>query len=638
MENFLLYIGKSALAAGAFYLVYLVLFQNQKQFTFNRIYLPVSLTLSFVIPLISFTTVNYVEPIPVESNPLPVFTESFEPVIMQQTQPQFIWEWYHWLFAIYAAGTALFLLRLLLGHGKAWNIIRKSRVQELFNRLVNISKKDIHPFSFFSKIVLSENTLSHPNLEMIVAHESIHVKEKHTLDILFTEILFLLQWFNPFAWLLKDAVKNNLEYKTDHEIAKTTDAQTYQLAMVALADKQGVAPFLTALNGSQLKNRIVMMKKNAKNKYAWLKQLVVLPLLAVLVMGLSNREIKTEIKHLNESTPTHLETQEETTVYDQTTYSNNEHLEDKIISKKDQQIEPISDAKDNYKIQSDNEQETMILSENVHTTQEPDTNVSKKTDKRFSLDNRLYIIDGKEYKGDINDIDVNDIESISVLKDASATVFYGERGKNGVVLIKTKSGNKSSLYPDAGQIENSRANYPLIIIDGIITGYKSIDDIDPGDIRSVTILKDKKATERYGVKGKDGVIEITMKPVGIYSELQLRKFIAEEVRYPVLAHKSNLEKTVNLSVKIDTEGKISAITEESLTTDFTLDEVVVVGYKNQDTVATGYGSKSAAGEAQKVKEQLFADEIKRVISKISKLDSDKFKGKTVGITVKFILQ
>ncbi|MCA1760194.1 MAG: TonB-dependent receptor plug domain-containing protein, partial [Bacteroidales bacterium] len=68
----------------------------------------------------------------------------------------------------------------------------------------------------------------------------------------------------------------------------------------------------------------------------------------------------------------------------------------------------------------------MIRSENVYITQEPDTNVSKKTDKRFSLDNRLYIIDGKEYKGDINDIDVNDIESISVLKDASATVFYGE--------------------------------------------------------------------------------------------------------------------------------------------------------------------------------------------------------------------
>jgi TonB-dependent SusC/RagA subfamily outer membrane receptor len=280
----------------------------------------------------------------------------------------------------------------------------------------------------------------------------------------------------------------------------------------------------------------------------------------------------------------------------------------------------------------------MILSENLRITQKPDTNVSKKTDKRFSLDNRLYIIDGKEYKGDINDIDVNDIESISVLKDASAKVFYGERGKNGVVLNKTKSGNKSSLYPDAGQIENSRANNPLIVIDGIVTGFKSVDHINPADIQSVTILMDEKAAERYGVKGKDGVIEIMMKPVRIYTEQQLRRFIADEVRYPVLAHKSNLEKTVNLSLKIDTEGKISAITEESLTTDFTLDEVVVIGYKNQDTEVTGYGSKSAAGEAQKVKEQLFEDETRRVIGKISKLDSDKFKGKTIGITVKFILQ
>jgi TonB-dependent SusC/RagA subfamily outer membrane receptor len=292
METYLIYIGKAALAAGAFYLVFLALFQNQKQFTFNRIYLPVSLALSFAIPLITFTTVNYVEPVTVESVPLPVFSETFEPIVRQQSQPQL--EWYHYLFAIYTAGTALFLFRLLLGHGEAWNIIRKSRVQELFNSLVNISKKDIHPFSFFSKIVLSEKTLSSPHLKIIVQHEKIHVNEKHTFDILFTEILFLLQWFNPFAWLLKDAVKNNLEYKTDHEIAKTNNAQTYQLAMVALADKQGVAPFLTALNGSQLRNRIIMMKKKTQNKYARLKQLAVLPLMAVLVMGLAEREVRTE--------------------------------------------------------------------------------------------------------------------------------------------------------------------------------------------------------------------------------------------------------------------------------------------------------------------------------------------------------
>ncbi|MCK5538620.1 MAG: hypothetical protein KAI79_17485, partial [Bacteroidales bacterium] len=63
MESYLFYIGKSALAAGAFYITFLLLFQNQKHFVFNRFYLPVSFALSFVIPLITFTTVKYIEPI-----------------------------------------------------------------------------------------------------------------------------------------------------------------------------------------------------------------------------------------------------------------------------------------------------------------------------------------------------------------------------------------------------------------------------------------------------------------------------------------------------------------------------------------------------------------------------------------------
>ncbi|HSM48722.1 MAG TPA: M56 family metallopeptidase [Draconibacterium sp.] len=212
METYLIYIGKTAIAAGAFYIAFLLLFQNQKHFTFNRIYLPVSLALSFVIPLITFTTVKYIEPVNFEVNSFAYLA----PVTGEIVQPAFVFEWYHYLFGLYLLGTAGFLFHLLLGHLKAINIIQKSRVQKIFNYMVNITPKDVHPFSFFSKIVVSEKTLSHPDLEMIVSHENIHVREKHTFDILFTEIMFLLQWFNPFAWLLKDAVKNNLEYLTDH--------------------------------------------------------------------------------------------------------------------------------------------------------------------------------------------------------------------------------------------------------------------------------------------------------------------------------------------------------------------------------------------------------------------------------------
>ncbi len=291
MESYLIYIGKSALAAGAFYIAYLVLFQNQKHFVFNRFYLPVSLALSFVIPLITFTTVKFVETTPSSNlNSFAYLANTISGVSL----PEFALQWYHYLIGLYILGAAGFLFHLLLGHLKAMNIIRFSRLKMLFGTEVNVTPKDVHPFSFFNKIVISENTLDSTNLQIIVNHENIHVKEKHTLDILFVELLFIAQWFNPFAWLIKDAVKNNLEYKTDHQITKINNPKDYQLAMVALADKQGVAPFLTALNGSQLKNRIVMMKKKTENKYAFLKQLIVLPLLAILVMGLANREIRTE--------------------------------------------------------------------------------------------------------------------------------------------------------------------------------------------------------------------------------------------------------------------------------------------------------------------------------------------------------
>ena len=298
MENFLIYIAKSALAASAFYLLYLVLFQHQKQFVFNRIYLPVSLALSFIIPLITFTSVRYIHlpTVPVETNSFAYLAES---TVTQPVAPAFEMEWFHYLMGIYALGILGFLCYLILGHFKAFSIIKKSRLQKLFNVNVNVTNKDVHPFSFFNKIVLSDKTLDNPNLGMIVLHEDIHVREKHTFDILFAEILFLLQWFNPFVWLLKDAIKNNLEYKTDHQVVKTIDPQQYQLAMIGLAHKEGIAPFLTAMNGSQLKNRIVMMKKKTRNKYALLKQFLVLPLLAVLTMGLANKDVKTEIVQQN---------------------------------------------------------------------------------------------------------------------------------------------------------------------------------------------------------------------------------------------------------------------------------------------------------------------------------------------------
>ncbi len=796
METYLIYIAKAAIAAGAFYIAFLLLFQNQKHFTFNRIYLPVSLALSFVIPLITFTTVKYIEPVNFDTNSFAYLAPASGEIV----QPAFVFEWYHYLFGLYLLGTAGFLFHLLLGHFKAIKIIQKSRIRRIFNNLVNITQKDVHPFSFFSKIVVSEKTLSHPDLEMIVSHENIHVREKHTFDILFTEIMFLLQWFNPFAWLLKDAVKNNLEYLTDNEIAKHYNPKTYQLAMVTLADKQGIAPFLTALNGSQLKNRIVMMKKKTENKYAFVKQLVVLPLLAVLVMGLSNHEVKTEViqrenqlesnqlkndslKMNNKEFMSQLyhdglfELQDygegapliflngkeviEKVIFDEsdfktsqilppkeaverfgergkngamifetkTNYLQKEAIKGQVTNEKGEPlvgasvimkgntIGTITDIKGNYEIRSESEMETLIFAMKGYEIQEikvgdkGEINVKLKTDVNAkpneievvgygstksqqsqnggytisgglngtmqkgsenvtittSSQNGLtiratggltgqpiYFIDGVEATSTIlNEISHDSIESISVLKDKSATALYGEKGKNGVILITTKKygqNNKSGNIAVTGYGNNAALLgnpapfglatgkvQPLILVNGKESGQsmnnvgQTLNNIDPETIESMNVLKNEMAIEKYGEKGKNGVIEITLKNDELKKEtyLSLRKSIAQNIKYPVVAQENNQQGVVEIWAFIAKDGTISRITDKRPDGKFiNIDEVVVTALKSEKAVTSEKSNDLA----------LLVKESKRVIEQLSPFQVPELLGEMVCFRIQFVLQ
>jgi TonB-dependent SusC/RagA subfamily outer membrane receptor len=112
----------------------------------------------------------------------------------------------------------------------------------------------------------------------------------------------------------------------------------------------------------------------------------------------------------------------------------------------------------------------------------------------------LYIVDGQEVSS-MDHLNPDDIESISVLKDKSATSIYGEKGKTGVVIIKTKKLDS--------KLEFKGVESPLFIVDD--QEVTSVNHLNPEDIESISVLKDGSATSGYGEKGKNGVIVITMK-------------------------------------------------------------------------------------------------------------------------------
>lgn len=625
METYLIYIAKAALATGAFYIAFLLLFQNQKHFTFNRIYLPVSLALSFVIPLITFTTIKYIEPVIIPDSGSFAY---LAPASGEIVQPVFVFEWYHYLFGLYLLGTAGFLFHLLLGHLKAINIIQKSRVQQIFNKLVNITPKDVHPFSFFSKIVISEKTLSHPELEMIVSHENIHVREKHTLDILFTEVLFLLQWFNPFAWLLKDAVKNNLEYFTDHEIAKHYNPKTYQLAMVTLADKQGIAPFLTALNGSQLKNRIVMMKKKTENKYAFVKQLVVLPLLAILVMGLSNREVKTEI--IQTSVKAKITgvsvVEKETKVNGKVIDEKGKPLAGVAVLVKGTTTGTITDSKGNFKLLIDEKAETLIFSLNGFESVETaaghgETQVIElelKADKN-AKPNEIKVVG---YGSTKNQQSQNGGYTISggingTMQKGSENVTITPSSQNGITIKAT----------------GGLTGQPLYIIDGVEATSTILNELSPDNIESISVLKDKSAKAAFGAIGENGVVLITTKKYSqtakITSTQELRQFIAKNVVFPKEARdEHNSPLNMFFYLKINNNGEVTDVTEKPNGEIVVVDEIFITAERDK-TVIPEVGIKNG---------NLMAAEAEKVLKSLPKIDIPELKGKCVRLHFMFVLQ
>ena len=126
-------------------------------------------------------------------------------------------------------------------------------------------------------------------LKEIIRHEFIHVKQKHTLDIIWGELLCILNWYNPIAWLIRKSIRQNLEFIADNKVLQSgIDKKEYQYLLLKVI---GVSHFsiATQFNFSSLKKRIAMMNKIKSARVHLLKFLFMLPLIAVLLLAFRNK-------------------------------------------------------------------------------------------------------------------------------------------------------------------------------------------------------------------------------------------------------------------------------------------------------------------------------------------------------------
>ncbi|MBD1434121.1 TonB family protein [Sphingobacterium sp. DN00404] len=251
-----------------FFLVYILVLKNLTFFQWNRIYLLGAIAVSFLMPLLQFVDLSHHREI---YKPLAIidFAEMESLGMADMARYNHSWSAMDWIRFVYIAGVGLMFL---------WLGIRLYRVFRTFSD----NTAEQRSFSFFNQVFIAEKTR---HRDVIASHEQIHMKQGHSYDILFLEVVRVFNWFNPiFHFYLKE-LKFQHECIADKACAR--DKVQYAELLVSNALRVSHSVLLHEFsNHSFLKKRIMMLFKNKSKKISRINYMMILPAL-LLISGMT---------------------------------------------------------------------------------------------------------------------------------------------------------------------------------------------------------------------------------------------------------------------------------------------------------------------------------------------------------------
>ncbi|HPH32195.1 MAG TPA: N-acetylmuramoyl-L-alanine amidase [Chitinophagaceae bacterium] len=278
------------IVSGLLYSYYHFVLRNKKFHRYNRFYLLGAAVLSVLIPLLNIPV--YFSEADTESsivyNTLRVFatTETDEAVTIYAGIPEKE-SWFtltHIFQLVYFTIAIVVLLRVIFSLMKIRRIIRQHPVEKIENISFLNTDEPGTPFSFFRWLFWNRKIeLNSEKGEQIFRHELFHIEQKHSLDIIFLELLTVAGWFNPFFHLMKRETKAIHEFLADQFAVTENNRWDYAellLMQVLNTNQRLVHPFFH----NQIKRRIAMITSPQKTSHQYLRKLMVLPVTAVAVI------------------------------------------------------------------------------------------------------------------------------------------------------------------------------------------------------------------------------------------------------------------------------------------------------------------------------------------------------------------
>lgn len=284
MNDLLLMLLQSSLSIAIIYLVYHVFLRNDTFFKTNRFYLITAILFSLLIPFIDLSRLfgavertYFVLLDPVIISPVEIQTTMDNNPSLSQIA-----------LAIYFTGLTIFLIRFLFQLGQLIFLIRRYGISKKQSMRFVFTDKTYSPFSFFNIVFLNRNDLESLDTQKIIAHEKVHIRQWHSLDLMLLEIITIIQWFNPFIWMYRHAVKSLHEYLADEGVLYGgVDVKTYSALLFSQSTGIQINDLANNFSKSLIKRRFIMMTKSRTQNFARLKLMLVLPLALSMLLVIS---------------------------------------------------------------------------------------------------------------------------------------------------------------------------------------------------------------------------------------------------------------------------------------------------------------------------------------------------------------
>lgn len=503
MDNtIILYLIKASISIAIFYAVYMLCLRADTFLRLRRFYFLFVIIFSLVFP--SFNV-----KIPIEDQTpaqIPTFwlsDLSITPEVQDQAQmPSANLQNIVLIsiFIISAFCMTRFLIQLLSIIKLRWGC--ESEKMQGF-RIIKMKDKQLSPFSFFNWIFINTEDNDAHRLKEIIAHEQAHVRQYHSIDNLLAELLCAFFWWNPFVWLIKKEIKVNLEYLADREVLNHGySSREYQYILLQVSNKNSGVSLINNFNASQLKKRITMMNKKKSSILVSLKYLLIIPIGAMLLLSNAAQASSDLI----------------------TTASN------EIFDRPQDEVDQLPSFPGGVDAMK------KFISDNLKYPE---------TARRVSIQGQILVSFIVKSTGEISNINV--IEKVDPTLDNEAVRVIKSMPKWIPAKLNGKNVDASYAIPITFKLNNAQSIGEVKDNSVIAIGY--------GEKNDIAELKKGDPT-----KAKNPFVTVEQMPSFPGGEVEMQRYIRENLKYPETAQKGGIEGRILLRFIVGDDGSITDVT------------------------------------------------------------------------------